>query len=91
MPEPAKIRSATEPPQDPLKWARRAASGAWICGLASIGLAWAQARWYVFQNNVVGLFESRAKPTCGTGGLTDSQASRTGNRSQYQRRGFAHG
>src|SRR6266404_2377099 len=31
MPEPAKIRSATGPPKDPLKWARRTAVGAWIC------------------------------------------------------------
>jgi hypothetical protein len=31
-----------------LRWARRAALGAWVCGLTSVGLAWAQARWYVF-------------------------------------------
>ncbi len=48
MPEPAKFRTSTEPPKDPLKWARRAAVGAWICGAVSIGLAWAQSRWYVF-------------------------------------------
>jgi len=30
------------------RWARRAALGAWVCGLTSVGLAWAQARWYVF-------------------------------------------
>ena len=31
-----------------LRWARRAALGTWVCGLTSVGLAWAQARWYVF-------------------------------------------
>lgn len=31
-----------------LSWARRAAVVAWLCGFASVGLAWAQAKWYVF-------------------------------------------
>lgn len=43
-----KPRSSDERWDGDLRWARRAALGAWVCGLASVGLAWAQARWYVF-------------------------------------------
>lgn len=39
-----------------LRWARRTALGAWICGLASVGLAWAEARWYVFHPHYLPLF-----------------------------------
>jgi len=31
-----------------MRWVRRSMFAAWFCGLASVGLAWAQSRWYVF-------------------------------------------
>ena len=34
--------------KDAMQRARQATLGAWICGLASVSLAWGQARWYVF-------------------------------------------
>lgn len=39
-----------------LRWAHRATLGAWVCGLTSVGLAWAQARWYFFHPHYLPLF-----------------------------------
>src|SRR5258708_5918560 len=44
----AKMRPSKDKPKDTLCWARRATLGAWLSGLASIGLVWVQSRWYVF-------------------------------------------
>lgn len=43
-----KPQSAVETCEGDLQWARRAAWCAWVFGLTSAALAWAEARWYVF-------------------------------------------
>ena len=48
MQYPEKVLSSYQKLNDALAWARQGTLGAWLCGLASIGLAWAQSRWYVF-------------------------------------------